>query len=137
MPATPAEIRARIADLIADHMDINAYGVETVDVQRPAVIVGDPESFNPRAYLGVGYDITLDVRIEVDVAGDWAEADRLLYEYITPNGTSSVWDVINDNPTLNGLVEAAHVVDFTNFGARELSSGASVRTCSARVEVYA
>jgi hypothetical protein len=81
--------------------------------------------------------MVLEVRIEIDVNGDWPEADRRLYEFITPNGTSSVWDIINDNPDLDGLVDSVAVTDFTNFGIRELSSGTMLRTCTARVEVLA
>lgn len=134
-----AEQRTALAHAF-DDTDLHVYDNETPRIEYPALIIGWPESYDPRAYLGGGADIVFPCRLELPASRDWESADDQLEGYLSLTGPNSLIAAIEADPTLGGVVDSAAVIGFDNFGFREMNNAGNttvVLMCEARIEVYA
>jgi hypothetical protein len=119
-------------------IDAQVYTGPLAAVQWPAIVIGWPESYDPYTDLGSASDYTIPVRVEVAASRDFKSGNQALRPYIDRTGDYSICAAIDADVTLGGVVDSARVVEFVNFGYREVGTdGTTVVQCEARIEVLA
>jgi hypothetical protein len=131
----------QIVDALATAFDgcgAHVYTGDLASVQQPAIVIGWPESYDPYTDLGDASDYVIPCRIEVIASRDFKTGNKALRPYIDRTGTQSLCAAIDNDMTLGGVVDSARVLDFVNFGYREISAdNTTIVMCEARVAVLA
>jgi len=94
----------------------------TGSLNPPYAFVGVPtiESYR-RAFAGARMDIVVSLTILTSTAMDEVGTRRLI-EFSAPAGDRSIFERIEKNNTLGGVVERAEVVDFRPLGPEEVGA---------------
>jgi hypothetical protein len=119
-------------------IDAQVYTGPLAAVQWPAIVIGWPESYDPYTDQGQASDYIIPVRVEVVSSRDFKSGNGALRPFMDRTGDFSLCAALDADPTLGGIVDSARVVDFVNFGYREVTpDNTTVVQCEARVEVLA
>ena len=135
--ATYEQIVDALAEAFAG-INAHVYTGDLASVQQPAIVIGWPESYDPYTDLGEASDYVIPCRIEIIASRDFKTGNQALRPYIDRTGTQSLCAAIDADVTLGGVVDSARVIDFVNFGYREITAdNTTVVMCEARIEVLA
>jgi len=115
MRAVMEALRATLSDVEGLSVSLSPTGT----IKPPHAIVGVPTVLDYRkAVAGARLDLEVSIILLTSSAFDETGALRLA-EYSTPTGDRSLFQAIERNRTLGGVVEHAQIRDFRPLGADE------------------
>ena len=134
--ASLADIRTAIADTLANSIDgLRVYSWPANIYTRPCAMVGWPETYDTADTFNRTIRVEIPVRLEIDAPHDRG-GDTELGRFIEADGSSSLEQVIDDDPTLGGVVHSAALIRWQEMGPA-VEGESYVFTATGVVEVYA
>jgi hypothetical protein len=133
--ASLADIRIAIADRLTDIDGLRVHAHPVAIFTRPVAWVGWPDSFETATTFDRTVTIRIPVTIEVDAPHDRG-GDVALGAYIESDGRASIEQLFDDDPTLDGVVHSAAVVEWRALGPAS-TEDSMIYTATAVVEVLA
>jgi hypothetical protein len=125
-------IRAALADNILsdpNFSDFEVYAYEVKDPRRPAIIVGWPETYDPRADYAGDIDLIIPVRVEIVWLDDAGTDDMLM------SAMENLRDAIETDRTLQNNVDDVSCAPFEEIGTRTSGDDTVIVQFSVPVEI--
>lgn len=126
------QIRSALAANISSDVnfsDFEVYAYEVKDPRRNCVIVGWPETYDPRGTYAGDIDLILPVRVEIR----WLSDEQADYDLML--ALDNLRDAIESDRTLQGYVDDLSVAPFEDIGARTGPDDVVIVQFSAPVEI--
>lgn len=118
------------------NLNAHVYTGDLPSVQHPAIVIGWPEEYDPYSDMGDAGDYVIRCRIEVAASRDFKAGNAKLRPYTDRAGTQSLCEAIDADMTLGGVVDSARVLNFVDYGYREVGTdNTTVVQCVARIAV--
>lgn len=117
MTATITEVREALAGVLATIAGLNTYGFPPGQVNVPAAVVapGDGEFLVYQTANGGAPTLNLTVTLFVQRTQDRAGTEKL-DAYLATSGSNSVYNAVELDQDLGGVVQSAVVLGARNFG---------------------
>jgi hypothetical protein len=133
--ASLATIRTAIADTLTQVDGLRVHSHPASIYTRPVAMVGWPDAWETADTFNRTIRVRIPVRVEIDAPHDRG-GDVELGRYIDADGAFSLEQVIDDDPTLGGVVDSAALVEWRNLGPASVDDSL-IYTATAIVEVLA
>lgn len=133
--ASLAEIRTAIADKLSEVDGLRVHAHPASIYTRPVAMVGWPDTYETADTFNRTKRVVIPVRVEIDAPHDRG-GDAELGRFLDADGAFSLEQVIDDDPTLGGVVHSAALVEWRNLGPASVDDSL-IYTATALVEVLA
>ena len=118
MAATLGELRDALASVLEDAYPAwNVYRLPPETIDAPAIVISG-FAVTPQASARVDL---VEAELNVLVSHRHVDQVELIDSMLSPGADGSVWDVVEADPSLNGVVSSAAVIDAGNY--QELTIG--------------
>ncbi len=116
MTATYREVKEALGVVIGRIPGVTVYPHMVGDINTPAAVIA-PGTGVLLTYgtSVVSFDMTLNVTLFVQLGED-RSADEQLSQYINPTGPMSVAQIVDNDPTLGGVVDSSVVTVAQDWG---------------------
>ena len=126
-------VRTGLKTALASVGGLRVYDFEADAPESPAAVVRMPDSIDPRAVLGSGWNYDIAVQLLLSRADDRG-ADGMLEDLLAETGSTSIVAALRTDPTLGGACMSADVTLVDSFGVIPVGS-VPMLSCRLIVEV--
>jgi hypothetical protein len=107
---TVSEIRTALKTRLASNPKFQVYATVPGQINPPAGVIRRRSGPRPSTLGATNHDYTFTVTVLTSLADD-KSAQLKLDEFLSGDGAASVMEAIDEDPTLNGVVDYAQVSD--------------------------